>query len=152
MSVAIQNPSTFYMSSARIAVPHGHYKVEAFNKPKKIFETVQAEVVCHEDIDEKKDLMKSCFMNIELYTMAKDINLVRLTYDQTMELEAKSIDPIQIGAKIEDGIKLEWAGIESNSSLIWFNLIDEEGKNETLEFSLNWWASYIQYYDWDTSH
>lgn len=32
MSVAIQNPSTVDMSSARIAVPHGHYKVEAFNK------------------------------------------------------------------------------------------------------------------------
>ena len=50
---------------------------------------------------------------------------------------------MQIGAKIEDGIELEWAGMQSNSSLIWFNLTDEEGVTETLEFSLNWWASYV---------
>lgn len=47
MSVAIQNPSTVDISSARIAVPHGHYKVEAYNKTGQTFEPVQAEVVCH---------------------------------------------------------------------------------------------------------
>ena len=75
--------------------------------------------------------------------MAKDTNLVRLTYDQTLDLQVITINPLQIGAKIEDGIELEWAGMQSNSSLIWFNLTDEEGVTETLEFSLNWWASYV---------
>jgi len=64
MSVAIQNPSTVDMSSARIAVPHGHYKVEGYNKTGQTFEPVQAEVVCHEDLDEKKQQIQSCFMNI----------------------------------------------------------------------------------------
>jgi len=52
------------MSSARIAVPHGHYKVEGYNKTEQTFEPVQAEVVCHEDLDEKKQQIQSCFMNI----------------------------------------------------------------------------------------
>lgn len=39
-----------------------------------------------------------------MFTMAKDINLVRLTFDKNIDIKLPISNPIEIGAKIQDTI------------------------------------------------
>jgi hypothetical protein len=68
MNVAVHNPSTVDMISARIAVPHGHFDVvQGENK-------LESYVVCHEDSVENRENYTSCFMTVEIATAAWDVN------------------------------------------------------------------------------
>ena len=68
MNIAVHNPSTVDMTSARIAVPHGHFDVvQGENK-------LDAYVVCHEDSVESGQNYESCFMTVDIATAAWDVN------------------------------------------------------------------------------
>ena len=66
-----------------------------------------------------------------------------------MEKEEKVLE---VSDSIGKEMKLEFTGSDHINSLIKFNLTDKDGNTEKLEVSLGWWASKLQYYDWDNFH
>lgn len=92
MSVAVHNPSALPMKQASFAVPHGHYKVQAFNKETQALEDVSSSVLCSEDDLGDGSKIDSCFMYIDFNTNQKDVSVIQLTYDETQNLVADEIE------------------------------------------------------------
>lgn len=98
--------------------------------------------------------MTSCFQYIELPKALeiKDFALLRLDYNETADHTAKSVKLAEgdsIGSS--DNIKLTFLGADAENSEIYFEQYkkgDKSASNETFKFSLNWWPSFIRYYDW----
>lgn len=84
-------------------------------------------------------------MYVDLTTNQKDVSVIQLTYDQSQDLEVP-MNPIQETDVIQtEQQELEFAG--SDSSKLFFNLKNKEtGKVEKLDFSLKYWASFVNYY------
>jgi hypothetical protein len=68
MSVAVHNPSANPMMKPSFAVPHGKFKVQAFNKESQSLEDVSSSVLCNDDNIENGEAVKSCFMHVDLTT------------------------------------------------------------------------------------
>ena len=100
MSVAVHNPSANPILKPSFAVPHGHYKVQAFNKTTQSLEDVSSSVLCNDDNVENGDAIKSCFMHVDLTTYQKDVSVIQLTYDENQDLEAK-MNEIQVSNSIQ---------------------------------------------------
>jgi hypothetical protein len=90
MYVAVHNPSANQMSQASVAVPNGNYKAQVFNKDTQEFEDVAATVLCSDDDLENGKTLKSCFLHADFVTHGKEVSLLALTQDSSVDLEAKS--------------------------------------------------------------
>jgi hypothetical protein len=118
MYVAVHNPSADPISQASFAVPHGHYKLKAFNKQSQNFEEVPSTVLCNEDNLANGQTLKSCFLHADVVTVQKDVSLLALTYDETVNQEA-AMDNLKVNDNIQtDDLELTFVG--SDHSTIYF--------------------------------
>lgn len=131
-----------------------------FDEDSQDFVPQPSSVACYDDLDAEKRPINSCFQNIELLKPIgiKDIALLRLDYNKSADHTIGSTGILEgdfIGS--EEDIKLTFKGADADNSIIYFeqykirtNAENETSvSNETFKFSLNWWASKINYYDWD---
>ena len=100
MNVAVHNPSTVDMTSARIAVPHGHFDVVQGEKK------LDAYVVCHEDSVENGQNYESCFMTVDIATAAWDVNSFQLVFNDNANLVVKQKKLTQGAVMESDAVKL----------------------------------------------
>jgi hypothetical protein len=165
MNVIVQNPSSLETKFVDIAVPNGKYDVFVFDNETMDFKAQASSVACYDDLDAKKKPMTSCFQNIQLTKPIgiKDFALMRLDYnesaDNTIGSKGKGIvEGDFIGSdEGNENIKLTFKGADAKNSIIYFEQYkihkSEAGvvseSNETFRFSLNWWASKINYFSWD---
>lgn len=83
MTVAVHNPSNVEMTSARIAVPNGHFKVNVLDYDGKAQMTTpmlppNATVTCHKDHIENDQEVESCFLDVKFVTPAKGLSVFNL--------------------------------------------------------------------------
>ena len=151
MNVAVQNPSTIDMNQAIIAVPNGQYDVKVFNAQSKAFETVNASVSCWDDYAENNVTYKACNIKISHTTKARDFSLFQLTQNDAASLSTNNGTVLE-GSKIKDDkFQLVYEGSVKNTSQINFRLINmQTGSSETLDFSMKYWTSYINYFSFIT--
>ena len=77
---------------------------------------------------------------------------MKLEYNEDTDNTIESTDLAEgdsIGS--DDNIKLTFKGADAENSVIYFEQIKKGANsvsNETFKFSLNWWASQINYYAW----
>lgn len=90
MNVAIHNPSTIDLPQAKIAVPHSHFSVKAYDYETQMFKDVSASVISYEDTIEDGTSVKSAFMYVDHLTAAKEISLIQLTYNETVDIHVPS--------------------------------------------------------------
>jgi len=149
MNVAVQNPSTIDMSQTVFAVPNGKYGVKVFNTESKAFETVNASVSCWDDYAENNVTYKACNIKISHTTKARDFSLFQLTQNDAAELSINNGTVIE-GSIINNGkFGLVYEGSVKDSSQINFKLNNyQTGSSETFDFSMKYWASFINYYSW----
>lgn len=149
MNVAVQNPSTIDMNKAIFAVPNGHYDVKVFDSNTKAFETVNSSVSCWEDYAENKVDYLACNIKISHTTKARDFSLFQLTQNDAVDLSTSN-GTVTEGSQISDGkFSLVYEGSVKNTSQINFKLNNlQTGSSETFDFSMKYWASFINYYTW----
>jgi hypothetical protein len=154
-TVAVHNPSTVEMNSARIAVPTGNFKVSILDYDGKAQMTIpvsppNATVTCHMDHVENGEEVKSCFLDVKHVTPAWGMSVIQLVQDSSVDISTPTMD-----LKPNDKIKssntiVVYIGADSEEAKLEFMIHDQinEG-SETLYFNLKWWASFIDYYGWD---
>jgi hypothetical protein len=154
-TVAVHNPSTVEMTSARIAVPNGNFKVNILDYDGKAQMTIpvslpDATVTCHMDHVENGEEVESCFLDVKHVTPAWGMSVIQLVQDSSVDISNPTNE-----LKINDMIKtpstsLEYVGAVSEEAKLVFKVHDQiNGGSEILYFNLKWWASYIDYYGWD---
>jgi len=151
MNVAMHNPSSLPMKSARMAVPHGHYDVKVFNKTSQAFEEAVASVNCYKDRRTDGKPIESCFLHVDVEVAPFEVSLIQVKADKKQDLKVPS-KPIELGDLIEnDDVEFSFAGYDKSKSLLRFNVLDKklgaDGKAEVLEFSMKYWQAYTNFDD-----
>jgi hypothetical protein len=149
MNVAVHNPSTMDMNQATFAVPNDKYDVKVYCTKAKKFVSVNASVSCWDDYAENNVTYKACNIKISHTTKARDFSLFELTQNDAAELSTTN-GTVQEGSEIKDDkFQLVYEGSVKNSSQINFRLNNlKTGSSETFDFSMKYWASFINYYTW----
>jgi len=90
-------------------------------------------------------------MVVDHNTPSNYYSLIRITYDESKDLASQSQD-VKVGDSMEtNDIIASFNGLDQEKSLIKFQITDKISKKvENLEFSLGWWASWINYQAWYT--
>jgi len=130
---------------ARIAVPDGSYKVEAFNTASQSFQTADFSHNCYADYNDLNQQINSCWLTINHTTAAFDITLLRISM-----ISLNSPDTVQdlpVGASIEsENIVLQFKDYNNNQSSLEFVVTDKKsGKDEVLTMNLGSWSSYLDF-------
>jgi hypothetical protein len=128
------------MKKSRFAVPHGNYKVEAFDTAKNSFVEVKAEVGCYEDHSHTIKKIESCFMTVDHPTPSRETSLIKISYDSKKNLRLKNHITWR-GSKIEnDKFELKYNGFSHKESEIYFNLKNKKtGETDDLTVGLRYW-------------
>ena len=92
MFVAVHNPSNVELSVAEIQVPHGHYNVSAFNSTTQKWFYPAKELISYSDKQENGIKVQENKLLVNWATKPRDISLLRLIYDPSMNIEAKQMD------------------------------------------------------------
>ena len=142
MAIGVQNPSSLDVNSAVVAVPHGHFNVESFSVSSQDWVSTFAEVLCHQDYTESGKDIESCFLHADHATAARDISLMRLTFNSSADLKA----PTTEASKIQNNdLTLEFIGSDPKSMLK-FKLTDKKtGRSDDLEVFLKYWPSKLHF-------
>ena len=149
MTVAIHNPSSLDLNTARIAVPNGdNYTAKHFNEETMAFEDVKSSLACNSDFDLLNHTIYSCFLTIAQPTLAYDISLMTIQGHASSTNKSR---PLVTGDSILlSGLQVTFEGYSVEDSVIKVKVYDETSKKfETLSVSLKWWASFIDYNMWD---
>lgn len=78
MSIAIHNPSSNDLKSAKIAVPKGNYEAKVFDKKTQEFKMVEVSVLCHLDYNLTLHKIDSCFAHVPVSTRAREVSFLLL--------------------------------------------------------------------------
>lgn len=125
MAVAVHNPSSMDLSTAKVAVPHGNYYVKYFDKEKESFEKAETSVLCNKDHTHGNATVKgkrlwSCFAHVKVHVPANGFALLALAYDPKAQLKART-ETIRVGDRINSNeLTLIFAGYDDKSSKIDF--------------------------------
>ena len=142
MNVVVHNPSTVDMTSARIAVPHGHFDVMQGEKK------LSAYVVCHDDSVENGQDYESCFMTVDIATAAWDISSFQLQFNADANLVIKQ-EKLQKGAAMEsDAVKITMHSQEE-SGFTFIHLDKKSGVEKKLSLGLQYWSSWVTPDNWN---
>ena len=156
MAVAVHNPSTLDLTTAKVAVPHGNYYVKYFDKASEEFKKADASVLCNKDYvhgnataqgqASRGKRVLSCFAHVKVPVPAKGAALLVLTHEPKEELKG-SLETIKVGDRINtDELILIFAGYDVKSSKLDFQLKNTRtGDVENFDFSLKYWASKVAY-------
>jgi hypothetical protein len=87
-TVAVHNPSTVDMNSARIAVPNGHFQVNVldYDGKSQMTNPANATVTCHMDHIENGEEVESCFLDVTLVTPAWGMSVIQLVQDNSVDI------------------------------------------------------------------
>ena len=126
MNIVIHNPSTVDMKSARIAVPDGHFEVDA-----------PATVTCHEDYIQGAHI-DSCFMDIDIVIPAMSVSTIKIKQNSDEDLQVMTLSLLDGDKLVRNDIELKFIQLDTFDSIAKFEYSD--GFNtENLTFSLKYW-------------
>lgn len=147
MNVAVHNPSSLDLESAKVPVPpESNYNVMVFNKESQTFEHAYSEKSCFEDHLDDKDLSSvvNCYVDVKVNTPAQAVSLIQMEAAPE-PVKANKPEKMTQGNTISgNGLKVVFKGAKPEESTLMFDVYDElaGSKPEEFEFSMKYYQSY----------
>lgn len=104
--------------------------------------------MCYKDSDEKGQEMKNCHMFIKTSIEPRDINLYKLTVDNSIDREISSRKLMQGDQIYSDHLSLNFHQSDSKEFSLRLSINDKEFNDEKMfEFKMRYWPSYCNNFD-----
>jgi len=117
--------------------------LQVYNDKKKEFEKVKSTVSCKDDISDKGDVQENCVLIGEAKVPAFGYAYAKVVPNSALKEEAPR--DLEEGITLsQDAQSLTYLGYDDKASLLNFQYKDTElGIDETVQFSVRYWQSYI---------